>query len=262
MMSKITEKIFKGAKHYVTSNFGDRNSIDVNGTTTPTFHNGTDYGTDGKKVAQYAIENGTIVDTGTDNAGAKYVVINYPRLNVNMAHYHLDSINVKKNQTVNNNTIIGYTGKTGLATGVHLHLSIYDLKKKQYVDPEVYAKTYTENLNNGDFKVGDKVTVNGTLYSNSYGGNAGKTLTNYQGTITIINLKGTKPYHIDKLGWVSKESINTNNKVTTYTVVKGDTLSAIAKKFNTTWQIIYEDNKNVIGNNPNLIKPGQILTIK
>ena len=260
MMSKITEKIFKGEKHYITSNFGDRNTIDINGTITPAFHNGTDYGTDGKKIAQYALEYGTIVDTGTDKAGAKYVVVNYPRLNVNMAHYHLDSIRVKKNQVVDNNTIIGYTGKTGLATGVHLHLSIYDLNKKQYVDPEVYAKTYNEDVNN--YKVGDKVIVNGTLYSNSYGGKAGKTLTNYQGTITIINIKGTKPYHIDKLGWVAKESISTNNKFTTYTVVKGDTLNSIAKKFNTTWQLIYEDNKDVIGNNPNLIKPGQVLIIK
>ena len=260
MMSRITERIFKGAKHYVTSNFGDRSSIVVNGVTTPTYHNGTDYGTDGKKVAQYALEYGTIVDTGTDKAGAKYVVINYPRLNVNMAHYHLDSIKVKKNQVVDNNTIIGYTGKTGLATGIHLHLAIYDLNKKQYIDPEVYAKTYSEDTNN--YKVGDNVIVNGTLYSNSYGGNAGKTLNNYQGVITIVNLKGTKPYHIDKLGWVSKESVKLNNNIKTYIVVKGDTLSSIAKKFNTTWQIIYEDNKNIIGNNPNLIKPGQVLTIK
>ena len=262
MMSKITEKIFKGSKHYITSNFGDRSSIVVNGVTTPTFHNGTDYGTDGKKLPQYALEKGTIVNLGTDQAGAKFVVINYPRLNVNMSHYHLDSIKVSKNQQVDNNTIIGYTGKTGLATGIHLHLAIYDLNKKEYVDPEVFAETYEEETSDVSFKVGDKVVVNGTLYSNSYGGKAGKTLVNHEGIITIVNLKGTKPYHIDKLGWVAKENISTNANVKTYTVVKGDTLSRIAKKFNTTWQIIYEDNKKIIGSNPNLIKPGQVLTIK
>lgn len=46
-----------------------------------------------------------------------------------------------------------------------------------------------------------------------------------------------------------------------YTVQKGDSLSGIAAKFGTTWQKIYADNKAVIGPDPNLIKPGQVLTI-
>ena len=48
---------------------------------------------------------------------------------------------------------------------------------------------------------------------------------------------------------------------TTYVVKQGDTLSAIAKKYNTTWQKIYDKNKNIIGNNPNLIRVGQKLKI-
>ena len=47
-----------------------------------------------------------------------------------------------------------------------------------------------------------------------------------------------------------------------YVVKAGDTLSGIASKYGTTWQKIYNDNKSVIGSNPNLIKPGQVLTIK
>lgn len=45
-------------------------------------------------------------------------------------------------------------------------------------------------------------------------------------------------------------------------VVKGETLSAIAKRYKSTWQKIYEDNKTVIGSNPNLIKVGTKLIIK
>ena len=45
---------------------------------------------------------------------------------------------------------------------------------------------------------------------------------------------------------------------TTYTVKSGDTLSGIASKYGTTWQKLYEKNKSVIGNDPNLIKPGQV----
>ena len=50
----------------------------------------------------------------------------------------------------------------------------------------------------------------------------------------------------------------------TYTVVKGDCLWNIAKKFygsGAKYTIIYNANKSVIGGNPNLIYPGQVLTI-
>ena len=47
-----------------------------------------------------------------------------------------------------------------------------------------------------------------------------------------------------------------------YIVKAGDNLSKIAKAYNTTWQKIYNDNKNVIGGNPNRIYPGQRLIIK
>jgi len=50
----------------------------------------------------------------------------------------------------------------------------------------------------------------------------------------------------------------------TYTVVKGDTLWSIAKRFygsGSKWSTIYEANKDVIGLNPNLIIPLQVLVI-
>ena len=50
----------------------------------------------------------------------------------------------------------------------------------------------------------------------------------------------------------------------TYTVAKGDSLSKIAKSLYGSagkWMVLYEANKAVIGANPDLIKPGQVLTI-
>lgn len=50
----------------------------------------------------------------------------------------------------------------------------------------------------------------------------------------------------------------------TYTVVGGDNLSKIAKSFygnDRKWRKIYDANRAVIGKNPDLIKPGQVLTI-
>ena len=50
----------------------------------------------------------------------------------------------------------------------------------------------------------------------------------------------------------------------TYTVVKGDCLWNIAKRFygnGSKYTVIYDANRDVIGGNPNLIYPGQVLTI-
>ncbi len=51
---------------------------------------------------------------------------------------------------------------------------------------------------------------------------------------------------------------------TTYTIVSGDYLMKIAKNLtgdSANWQAIYEQNREVIGDNPNLIYPGQQLVI-
>lgn len=58
--------------------------------------------------------------------------------------------------------------------------------------------------------------------------------------------------------------VNTQKKPTTYTVKPGDCLWNIAKKFygdGSLYTKIYNANKSVIGANPNLIYPGQVLTI-
>ncbi|MFE0190822.1 transglycosylase family protein [Streptomyces sp. NPDC059008] len=46
-----------------------------------------------------------------------------------------------------------------------------------------------------------------------------------------------------------------------YTVKAGDTLAKIAKAHGTNWKSLYAANKSVIGGNPNLIFPGQQLSI-
>lgn len=48
----------------------------------------------------------------------------------------------------------------------------------------------------------------------------------------------------------------------TYTVKEGDNLTTIAEMFNENWKQIYNLNREIIGNNPNLIKVGQKLIIK
>lgn len=46
-----------------------------------------------------------------------------------------------------------------------------------------------------------------------------------------------------------------------YTVKDGDCLSLIGEAYNISWEKIYNDNKSVIGDNPDMIYPGQTFTI-
>lgn len=46
-----------------------------------------------------------------------------------------------------------------------------------------------------------------------------------------------------------------------YTVKPGDNLSSIAAKYGMSWRTIYNNNKDIIGNNPNKIYVGQKLKI-
>ncbi|MBC7459940.1 MAG: LysM peptidoglycan-binding domain-containing protein [Thermoleophilia bacterium] len=47
----------------------------------------------------------------------------------------------------------------------------------------------------------------------------------------------------------------------TVTVKSGDTLSAIGGRVGVDWRTLYAANKGVIGGNPNMIRPGQVLSI-
>lgn len=150
-MSNITNLIFKNATHYMTSGFGARKRMNTRGGYTSSYHSGTDYGTNGIKLPQYAIENGSVLSCGTDKLGGKYVWVKYPRINVKMLHYHLSSINCHNGQTVSKGTLLGYTGMSGKATGIHLHLSIVDLSTGKYLNPETFNYNCSTNNSNNSF---------------------------------------------------------------------------------------------------------------
>ena len=139
-MSVVSNLIFHNAKHYITSKFGYRSVLNTSAGKTNPKHSGTDYGTNGKKIAQYAIEDGEVLTAAKAADGALYVWVKYPRLGVKLLHYHLDSIKVKAGQKVDKNTLLGYTGKTGKATGIHLHLGVKKLSGGGYIDPEKWVK--------------------------------------------------------------------------------------------------------------------------
>ena len=166
-MSTLINLIFHGKDAYITSPFGYRKSFGTSAGATSSFHNGVDYGTNRKKIPQYAIEDGYILSCGCDYAygGAKFVWVVYPRLGVKMLHYHLDTISVKAGQAVTKKTKLGTTGMSGRATGIHLHLGLKKLSGGSYIDPEAWFKNeYTEpsaekkKYKTGNYKV-TKATV-------------------------------------------------------------------------------------------------------
>lgn len=80
------------------------------------------------------------------------------------------------------------------------------------------------------------------------------------GTKTVkITMQASKPKAVQSSSRPAKETA-----AQTYTVVKGDCLWNIAKRFygsGAKYTLIYNANKSVIGGNPNLIYPGQVFTI-
>lgn len=109
------------------------------------------------------------------------------------------------------------------------------------------------------YSKGDKIILNGYLYRDSAGNGKGSKKKNYKGTITIVNKGANKPYHIDSIGWVAESDITKQVNSITYKVKFGDSLSKIAKKYNTTVEQLVKDN-NI--KNKNLIYVGQKLIIK
>lgn len=113
------------------------------------------------------------------------------------------------------------------------------------------------------FNIGDKVIINGKLYKSSNAEEHSGYVTDKETTITRIAENAKHPYNTTgDLGWMDESSIKLISKENIYIVKEGDNLSSIAEKYNTTWQKIYEDNKSVIGDNPNLILPNTKLIIK
>lgn len=90
-------------------------------------------------------------------------------------------------------------------------------------------------------------------------GIASKYNTTYQKLASYNNISNPDKIFIGQI--IKIPVISNNINPISYVVKKGDTLSSIALKYATDWQTLYQKNKEVIGDNPNLIKPGQILKI-
>lgn len=107
---------------YVTSEYGNR-IHPIYGT--KRFHSGIDMSSSDRNI--YSVADGVVAKSGYNSSMGNYIIIyhNINKQNYTSAYYHLESIYVNEGQAIMQDTIIGKMGQTGLATGVHLHLTMY-----------------------------------------------------------------------------------------------------------------------------------------
>ena len=132
---KLITKIFRRNDWYITSKYGWRN-CPFHG---KEFHAGTDYGTHVHKWPIYAVTDGYVHIIHTGNKGyGNYIWVRYPSLNISLLHAHLSKIAVKSKQKVTSGTLLGYVGKSGNATGIHLHLGMTKIGSSIWINPHDY----------------------------------------------------------------------------------------------------------------------------
>ena len=163
----LAERTFKRSDYKVTSPYGTR----IHPTTkVKSFHYGIDYGTHLENWDIFALEQGTVVASNQDSTNGNYVWVEYPRLKLKIFYCHLALRNVVKGQSVNENTVLGKVGKSGRASGIHLHMGVklngkyFDHANYDYQELVKQADDLKE-IDNAQIKVGDKVKVIGTHWA-------------------------------------------------------------------------------------------------
>lgn len=254
----------------ISSVFGNRTFYNnVTKKTVTGFHNGIDItnGTnivavaDGKVVASRDTIKGYTERYGSGN----YVTIDHGNnIQTTYCHMKYGSIKVKAGDTVKKGDVLGVKGSTGFATGAHLHFGVK--VNNEWTNPEDYLIGIKEI--NSTEENADSNSISNDEYIN-YIIQSGDTLSEiaqkYNTTVNVLvalnDIKNPNLIYTGNTVKVPKSnSISTKEEIV-YTVKSGDTLWDIAQKYNTTWKKIYEKNKEIIGSNPDLIKPGQKLKI-
>lgn len=133
---KLYELTIKEPK--ITSKFGYRvHPI----THKKTFHNGLDLVSKIGNRNLFAVDEGYVQKVVNNQSKAStgygnYIWIRYPRYNLSLLYAHCNSIKRKKGDKVKKGDIVAIEGKTGAATGVHLHLGMTKIGSDTWLNPE------------------------------------------------------------------------------------------------------------------------------
>lgn len=163
--------------------------------------------------------------SGSDGAGHVEVVeIVYDNKHIYTSASNYGGTTFYNSHRYNNN------GRWGLSSGYKFRGFIYN--------PAVTEEQPTPTPGpSSKFNIGDKVVINGPLYKSSNAITASGSANNKTTTITRKVVGAAHPYNTTgDLGWMDESSISAVSKPISewpkyHTVVKGDTLSEIAKKY-------------------------------
>ena len=103
----------------VTSGFGSRFHPILNYVGS---HNGVDYGTPAGTPV-WAVADGTVTRAGWDNGGGNMVCVKHV-MSLETCYLHLSKIGVTVGSRIQQKTVVGESGSTGLSTGPHLHFAM------------------------------------------------------------------------------------------------------------------------------------------
>src|SRR5690606_29426120 len=126
-------------EYRITSRFGWRKHP-ITGKAS--FHKGIDLAARAQVVR--SIMDGTVTATGYHRYLGNYVRIDHGA--VQSTYGHLSRITVKRGQPVTAGYVIGITGRTGRATGEHLHLGIQ--RNGTYINPWKFLQKLIEHSKN------------------------------------------------------------------------------------------------------------------
>ena len=99
-------------------------------------HKGLDFSTWRSGDAVLATASGQVVTVTFDSSFGNYIIIKHKH-GTYTRYAHLDSVRVKKGQTVEQGEVIGTIGNTGMSTGPHLHYEVHI--GSEVVDPAKYV---------------------------------------------------------------------------------------------------------------------------
>lgn len=175
-----------------------------------------------------------------------------------IATYPLWVAQYEVNEPQNNGTWNSWAGWQYTDTGRVDGISTY-VDKNQFTK-DIFMTQSTELPENEKPKPDENEQINTKEIIIKRGDTLTKIAKQYNTTVAeLVALNNISNPNLIYTGNTLEVPVKTNENRTTYTVKRGDTLSQIAQRFNTTVSIIAQENniKNI-----NLIYPGQVLNVK
>lgn len=112
------------------------------------YHKGVDLAVSGNNVQVYSMVNGRVIYRGYDGSGyGNYLIIKEDTTNLGFLYAHFSTVYVALNERVTYKQAIGVEGRTGDATGNHVHLEMQDLTNRNWR----YSNDRSDYINPADW---------------------------------------------------------------------------------------------------------------